>query len=369
MKTGFRGAFVISWSQTDIDGVKAAPTEALDTGVLWSWQGDVVRVDGPTELLCLDQAEGAANLRKRAARMVRRLVGAAVDMTKKPEEIEIDEPLMEGGFVVTNGAQSYSVTVIDVAGSWPLLLFLDEMPPRNQNLWVVHHSMGAIGLAPGRPGAPGVSGADSAASAASAAGGVICFTPGTMIETPHGPRPIETLREGDRVLTKDNGAEEICWIGSRHMSGARLFAMPKLRPVRFRPGALGIERPDQELLVSPGHRMLLRGHAARALFNTSEVLVAARELINNSTVAVDHSLREVTYIHLLLPRHQILWANGVETESYHPAHASVADLSAPDRARLLRRLPDLETDPGSYGAFARRNLNVSEAAILRHEAA
>ncbi len=353
MKTGFRGTFVISWSQTEIDGVSTAPIQALDTGAVWSWHGEAVRVDGPTELLRLDQAEGEANIRKRAARTVRRLVGAAVDTTKKLDEIEVDEPLMEGGFVVTNGAQSYSVTVIEVAGSKPLLMFLDEMPPQNQELWVVHHSMDAVESNPLGP----------------ATGGVICFTPGTMIRTPGGPRRVEELREGDKVQTKDNGAEEICWIGSRQMSGARLFAMPKLRPVRIRAGALGIERPDQELVVSPGHRMLVKGHAARALFNTSEVLVSARELINNATVAVDYSLREVTYIHLLLPRHQILWANGVETESYHPANAALSTLGNRDRARLLRMLPDLENDQNSYGAYARRNLNASEAAILMHEAA
>ncbi|WP_372884091.1 Hint domain-containing protein [Shimia sp.] len=352
MKTGFRGTFVISWSQTEIEGVAAAPTEALETGVVWSWRGDAVRVDGPSDLLSLDQAEGEANIRKRAARMVRRLVGAAIDTGRKPEEIEIEEPLMDGGFVVTNGAQSYSVTVIEVAGSRPLLMFLDEMPPQNQDLWVVHHSMGAV-LKTREPGR----------------GGVICFTPGTEILTPQGPRRIEDLREGDRVQTKDNGAEEICWIGRRHMSGARLFAMPRLRPVRIRAGAFGIARPERELVVSPGHRMLVRGHAARALFNTSEVLVAARELIDNAGVAVDYSLREVTYIHLMLPRHQILWANGVETESFHPASAALSTLEQRDHDRLMRAMPGLDADPESYGAHARRNLSASEAAILMHEAA
>lgn len=284
---------------------------------------------------------------------MRRLAGAAVDSSRKLEDIEIEEPLLEGGFVVTNGAKSYTVTVIEVEGSQPLLMFLDEMPPQGVELWVVHHTMDAIDTNPMGP----------------ATGGVICFTPGTMIETPNGPRRVEDLREGDQVQTKDNGAEEIRWIGSRRMSGARLFAMPRLRPVRIRPGALGIDRPDQELLVSPEHRMLVTGHAARALFNTSEVLIAARDLVNDTTVTVDHSVREVTYIHLLLPRHQILWANGVETESFHPANAALSTLENADRGRLLNMLPELEFDPNSYGPYARRNLNKSEAAILAHEAA
>ncbi|SHI62268.1 Hint domain-containing protein [Shimia gijangensis] len=353
MKTGFRGTFVISWSQTEIDGVGATPVQALETGAVWSWHGDAVRVDGPSELLRLDQAEGEANIRKRAARMVRRLVGAAVSNATKLDDVDVDEPLLEGGFIVTNGAQSYTVTVIEVEGSQPLLMFLNDMPPKNADLWVVHHTMDAVEANPMGP----------------ATGGVICFTPGTTIATPDGPRLVEELREGDRVQTKDNGAEEIRWIGSRRMTGARLFALPKLRPIRIRAGALGIERPDQELLVSPNHRMLIEGHAARALFNTSEVLVSAGELVNGTTVAVDYTSREVTYIHLLLTRHQILWANGVETESFHPANAALSTLENSDRNRLLGMLPELQYDPNTYGAYARRNLSASEAAILMHEAA
>jgi hypothetical protein len=77
----------------------------------------------------------------------------------------------------------------------------------------------------------------------------------------------------------------------------------------------------------------------------------------------------VTYIHLLLGAHQVLWANGVESESFHPASAAMSALDTQDRIRLNGILPQLEHDPHSYGAYARRNLSSSEAAILRHEAA
>ncbi len=353
MTTGFGGTFVISWSQTEVDGLEAAPLHALNVGAAWSWRGDVVQVDAAGDVLRLGPAEGEAELRKRAARMVRRLVGAAITQTRDLDAVQVSSPLEENGFVVTDGAQSYTVTVIDVGnGAPPLLMFLDRLPPRNSDLWVVHM---ALDLMP-----------DAARMARQ---GVICFTPGTRISTPRGPCLVQDLREGDLVQTKDNGAQEVLWIGSRRMSGARLFAYPRLRPIRFRAGALGVERPDQELLVSPDHRMLLRGHAARALFNTDEVLVAARDLVNGQTVSVDMALREVTYVHLLLPSHQILWANGVETESFHPTDADLGSLDGADRERLLAQMPGLEYDPLFYGAPARRALSTSEAAILMHEAA
>lgn len=354
MKTGFRGTFVISWAQTEVDGFPVKGTGAISVGATWAWRGDTVRVDGPATVLRLEKADNGAGTRKRAARMVRQLIGAALNGKCDLANVDVDEPILDCGFVVTDGAQSYTVTVIEVGnGAPPLLMFHDEIPPRDTEMWVVHHSLDNV----------------HAPSTGPSSGGVICFTPGTRIETPDGPRLVEELREGDRVATRDNGDEDIQWIGTRRMTGARLFALPKLRPVRIRAGALGVERPEEELLVSPEHRMLIKGDVARALFNTDEVLISAKDLINNDTISVDLAAREVTYIHLLLPRHQIIWANGVETESFHPASAALSTLGDEDRARLLERYPSLEYEPQTYGSFARRCLSNSEAAIWAHEAA
>ncbi len=354
MGTGFRGTFVISWSQTEVDGFAPDRVEQISVGATWRWQGSPVRVDGPPELLRLENADGYGIDRKSAAKMVRRLVGAALTGARDLAVVDVDDTLPDSSFVVTNGAHSYTVSVIELGGAAPpLLMFVGAIPPRDTEMWVVHHTL---------EGAQG-------ASTGSASGGVICFTPGTRIATPEGPRLVEHLREGDRVQTKDNGAQEIQWIGSRRMTGARLFAMPKLRPIRIRTSALGGGRPDAQLLVSPEHRMLVKGDVARALFNTPEVLIAAKDLINPGSISVDLTVREITYIHLLLPRHQIVWANGLETESFHPASAALSTLSDTDRLRLLARYPSLESKPHTYGSFARRGLSAPEAAILAHEAA
>ncbi|MCT4556920.1 MAG: Hint domain-containing protein [Pelagimonas sp.] len=354
MKTGYKGTFVISWSQTEIDGLQSAPTSSLTVGAAWSWSGEPVRVDGPTSLLTLDQAAGEADLRRRAAKMVRRLVGAAVTHQTKLDQVDVDHPLADSSFVVTDGTKSYTVTLIEVGpNARPLLMFLDELPPSGRDLWIVHHNLDPV----------------RSYAAGDQVSGVICFTPGTRIRTPDGTVRIEDLREGDKVQTKDNGAQEIRWIGSRRMSGARLFAMPKLRPIRIRPGAFGIGEPDEEIVVSPEHRMLVKGVVARALFNTPEVLVAARDLINGESVMLDTRAKEVTYYHVLLERHEVLFANGVETESFHPANTALSTIHEADRARLLHQLPYVAENPHNYGSYARRNLSSSEAAILLHEAA
>lgn len=352
MKTSFRGAYVISWSQTEIDGLQAAPLGALTAGACWSWTGDIVRVDGPSDVLRLERTDEDLTTRKCAAKLVKRLVKAARTDTTDLERVCVPDGTSDNCFVITNGVESFTVTLIEVgAGAQPLLMFLDSIPSHNTDFWVVHHNFSAL----------------QASAERVEPGGVICFTPGTHIETPQGPRLVEELREGDFVQTKDNGAQEVQWIGSRRMTGARLFAMPRLRPVLIRAGALGVERPDSELLVSPEHRLMIEGDVAQALFNTREVLIAAKDLVNDRTITVDLRVREVTYVHLLLSRHQILWANGVETESFHPASAALSALDDEDRKRLLEINPSFEHEPQLYGGFARRMLNASEATILKHE--
>jgi hypothetical protein len=352
MGTGLRATFVISWSQTEVDGLRAGDLDALTVGATWRWTGAPVRIDAPGDVLLLEGAEGGTDIRRRAARMVQRLIGAAVgDM---PQDGPAADDIPDQSFVVTDGTRSHIVTVLVVPDSGArLLMFLGEVPPEGRDLWIVRTEIDRTGGAAGRR----------------SAGGVICFTPGTRIATPDGLRLIETLSPGDRIQTRDNGAQEILWTGSRKMTGARLYAMPYLRPIRFRAGALGSERPDQDLLVSPQHRMLVRGPAARALFNEDEVLVAAEDLVNDQSVLVDAVAREVTYVHLMLDRHNIVFANGIETESFHPANTALDTLDPRDRARLLSLMPEAELNPMAYGGYARRNLSASEAAILRHERA
>ena len=140
MKTGSLGTFVISWSQTEVDGQKAASLDLLSVGAAWRWTGAAVRVDGPQGLLLLEQAEGAADLRKKAARMVRRLVGAAVGGEVKPEYTTEDPSpdLPEQGFIVTDGHQSFTVTIIPVPDTGAqLLMLVGDLPPCDQDLWVV----------------------------------------------------------------------------------------------------------------------------------------------------------------------------------------------------------------------------------------
>ena len=348
MKAGFSGTFVISSTQTEVDGQTDAPVSALRIGVEWRWNGSAVRVDGPATILRLSGAAGESELHLRAAQNLRKRTGGRVAPRARVAG-PADTPLLSAGFTVTDGRKTWDLALVGGGSDKPgLVLCVDGLPPRDQELWVTHNSLGTV-------------------AAPVASGGVICFTPGTLIQTESGRCPVENLAEGDRVQTKDNGCQEVLWVGSRHLTGARLYAMPHLRPIRLSAGALDQGVPDAGLLVSPDHRMVLRGPRARSLFNCDEVLVTARDLLNDRTVVTDYAARDVTYIHMLLPRHQIVFANAVETESFHPASAALATMDPTQLADLEARLPAVTSDPQSYGAYARRVLSISEAAILQHD--
>ena len=173
---------------------------------------------------------------------------------------------------------------------------------------------------------------------------VVCFTRGTRIATPHGPRAVETLSEGDLILTRDSGPQPLQWIGMRE----GLVGIDQA-PIRFEPGTVGNDAP---LLVSPQHRMLVRGWRAQLLFGEDEIFVPAKSLIDGSGVRV-MAPGKVCYYHLLTPEHHVTFAEGAETETFQPAALGLEGIDDFDRACLFRARPDLRADLSAYGRAAR----------------
>ena len=350
MMAGPEGTFVISWSQTEVDGLSGAPVTALDEGAMWIWRGAPVQIDSAITGPTLRATRGGHEIyRKRAAASARRIVSRALVQEGVRTPFIDDVAEFDRSFTVSDGHRTWTATLIDMPEiARPLLMFAGAMPPVDVPLFVSESVV--------EPALP--------SRLSEGAEGVVCFTPGTWLETPKGPRLVEDLVAGDKIVTKDSGAEPILWVGSRNVSGARLYAMPDLRPVRIREGALGSGQPAGELVVSPDHRMLVQGQAARALWGEDEVLVAARDLVNGRAVARDMGAKSVTYIHLMMASHQVLVANGVETESFHPAAARLDAIEEEQRQRLFDVMPDLAYDPETYGPTARRLLTRAEAALL-----
>ncbi|QJF52013.1 Hint domain-containing protein [Roseobacter ponti] len=184
---------------------------------------------------------------------------------------------------------------------------------------------------------------------------VVCFAAGTLIETPDGPRYIETLTEGDLVNTLDDGPQPVRWIGKQRMPGTGPNA-----PVHIRAGAL---RNLRDLKVSQNHRMLVTGAEAELLFGTGEVLVAAKHLVNGTTIRVV-PCEEVEYVHFLFDAHQIVFAEGCPSESLYPGPQTLGIVDEEARDEIIAFFPELQ-DAQFRAPMSRYALRRFEAMALR----
>lgn len=187
---------------------------------------------------------------------------------------------------------------------------------------------------------------------------------GTLIDVRRGQKPVEALQIGDMVRTKDSGYQPVRWIASCRLGAGDFIADACLRPVRISAGALGAARPVRDLVVSQQHCVLIDDWRCELLFGEDEVLAPAMALLNDSTVTIDHSDEAVTYYHFMFDRHEIVYSNGVETESFHPAAGDISALDEAKRAELFKLFPQLEVDVDAFGPTARATLHGHEVDVL-----
>ena len=194
---------------------------------------------------------------------------------------------------------------------------------------------------------------------------VPCFTPGTLIMTPSGERPVEELEVGDRVITRDNGVQKICWVGDKMIGAQSLRDNPKLQPVVVRKDVFGEGLPNHDLVLSPSHKLWLESEVASLYLGEREVLVATKHMVNGRSV---HHIAapEVRYIHFMFERHELVLSNRIWTESFQPGDMSLSAIDADQRAEIFAIFPELETVEGAKSYLASRQvLKKHEALLLR----
>ncbi|MBZ4021314.1 hypothetical protein CKO11_02415 [Rhodobacter sp. TJ_12] len=177
---------------------------------------------------------------------------------------------------------------------------------------------------------------------------------GTMIATADGPTPIDWLRPGDRVLTRDNGYQSLLWVG--------LHTMPRRAPEETRPLVLATEcfgaaLPERDVLLSPGTGVLLAGHELELWFGESEMFAKAKHALPKAEAGPG---RQQLYS-MLFPTPEVVLAEGMWVST---VHADAAYLSLlPDRMRgaLTARVAAGHANP------ARAWLEDWEVAMFRRE--
>lgn len=331
-------------SQTFIEGNPASYAFGLNNGDTWSWSGSTfthtvyeadptaTRYNGDVTNEQIDPTRAVGGTAEQSTNIGGTQVAIQYDWSFIVEdsfgnqyEIAVLDADLNGNFFISGSENGY------------YLVFVNGIPPSGVNLTVVD------GFADNQDYRPHW-------------GDPVCFTAGTNITTATGEVVVENLNVGDMVKTKDHGMQPIRWIGKQTIKADGDFA-----PIRFSKGSIGNEH---DLLVSPQHRMLISGWKAELMFGKPEVLVAAKHLVNGDTIHVQKS-DTVEYFHILFDTHEIVFAEGAPSESFHPGEVGMKTIDQAARDEIFAIFPELRDDLKTYGGTAYPALKAYEARALK----
>lgn len=203
----------------------------------------------------------------------------------------------------------------------------------------------AVGYASSRPLLPGLSYADltgddvpGAPAHADSAGSCTThdlpgFASDALVATGAGLRRADSLREGDMVLTHDNGLQPVRWILHHRMPAGTLATGPGPASVQLAPGAVSAGRPEQPLIVSGSLRIQIREPMAELLFGEPQVFAQAGRLADGGAIAALPAGTSGTVVQLLFDAHELVQANGLWVESLWLGEPTLRAL--PPMARVI----------------------------------
>ncbi len=131
-----------------------------------------------------------------------------------------------------------------------------------------------------------------------------CLCAGTRIRTDHSDAAVESLRIGDSVMTFSGELRPIKWIGRRSYRQP-LPEGDDIVPILIRRDALGDGLPVRDLFVSPRHAILI-----------DNMLVPAGLLVNGVSIVRASNVQLIEYFHIELQEHDVIFAEGVPTETF-----------------------------------------------------
>ncbi|QDA35708.1 Hint domain-containing protein (plasmid) [Paracoccus liaowanqingii] len=171
---------------------------------------------------------------------------------------------------------------------------------------------------------------------------VPCLVRGTLITTDRGDVLVEDLKAGCKVLTQDNGFQELVLTMSRIIDTVGLRKNENLYPVRITAGALGSGFPKRDLVVSRQHRMAVNSNIVKRMFGSATALVAAIRLTELPGIYIDNTVESVEYFHLVFKQHEVVFAEGAPTESFLIGFEAKNILSKAQRDEFAALFPEVD---------------------------
>ncbi|PHR61118.1 MAG: hypothetical protein COA47_06095 [Robiginitomaculum sp.] len=170
---------------------------------------------------------------------------------------------------------------------------------------------------------------------------IACFGRDVLITTPTGDLPIHALKVGDLVLDIHGVAHPIRWHGVAPLNSMDLEMEPNLVPIRICAGAMSDNKPTQDLLVSPQHRMIVVSLVAERMFGSRTIMIPAIKLTGWPGIRIDDNIKDVEYHHLLFDTHIALLANGTPSESLLPGKEARRNMSSDALLEVALIYPEL----------------------------
>ena len=189
---------------------------------------------------------------------------------------------------------------------------------------------------------------------------------GTLIATTDGPTAVEDLVPGVLVETVTAGPQPLLWVGAMTVfpdrgigSGGEGGGL-----TRFAADAFGIGRPSPDLVLGPRARVLYRSPACRALVGAGEAFAPAHAFVDGDQAIHLTPVSPVRVFHLSFHGQQVVRANGLEVESYHPGADPEAIMTPDMREMFMGLFPHVDT-PADFGPMDIPRLTAFEVERLR----
>lgn len=184
------------------------------------------------------------------------------------------------------------------------------------------------------------------------------FTHGTLISTDTGQVPVEDLVPGMKVMTANRGARRLLWVGSMVLVPKTNEISPSdCRLTRITADSFGMSRPQSDMMVGPGARLVQHNAQLEQTTGQSRLLAPASHLVDGVNVIDIKPPQPVTVYHLCLQQHAIISAGGLEMETYHPGPRFEADMGQNMLSLFLSFFRHIKA-PADFGPLAAPRLSL-----------
>ncbi|KAB7615785.1 hypothetical protein F9L33_03210 [Amylibacter sp. SFDW26] len=175
---------------------------------------------------------------------------------------------------------------------------------------------------------------------------------GSRIFTKFGVVRIESLSIDDEVITRSNGFQRIQYLGNTRQHDEKFKTSIMIKT--------GVINNEQDIFVSPDHKILVYGSKIKQEFGKLEYLVAAKDLINGSSI-VKLDANDLEYHCVLFEKHEVIYVEGAALESFN-----LNDIKAQGGMFFDKGMTEIAIQKqASFTETTKPILNRTKASVLR----